>query len=279
MYWCLMDTYDLQIKSAEGQLSVLQLTDPHLFAEESGTLLGVHTAQSFKAVLESILNQNLHFDCVIVSGDISQDYSVSSYQRFAHAVSVLERPVFFVPGNHDDGPLMYRILSDYGVNTQRCLIADKWQFVFLNSEVYSVPHGWVERHELNYLRDRIEERPDLNTVVVVHHLPRHVNSRWLDTQTMHNQDEFNSFICIFPQVKLVLSGHVHQEYDQIFNNIRYIASPSTSIQFEPYSHDFSLDLKGPGWRYLQFDRSGNINTQVFRLPEGRFIPDTSFTGY
>lgn len=274
-----MDTYDLQIKSAEGQLSVLQLTDPHLFAEESGTLLGVHTAQSFKAVLESILNQNLHFDCVIVSGDISQDYSVSSYQRFAHAVSVLERPVFFVPGNHDDGPLMYRILSDYGVNTQRCLIADKWQFVFLNSEVYSVPHGWVERHELNYLRDRVEERPDLNTVVVVHHLPRHVNSRWLDTQTMHNQDEFNSFICNFPQVKLVLSGHVHQEYDQIFNNIRYIASPSTSIQFEPYSHDFALDLKGPGWRYLQFDRSGNINTQVFRLPEGRFIPDTSFTGY
>lgn len=274
-----MDTYDLQIKSAEGQLSVLQLTDPHLFAEESGTLLGVHTAQSFKAVLESILNQNLHFDCVIVSGDISQDYSVSSYQRFAHAVSVLERPVFFVPGNHDDGPLMYRILSDYGVNTQRCLIADKWQFVFLNSEVYSVPHGWLERHELNYLRDRIEERPDLNTVVVVHHLPRHVNSRWLDTQTMHNQDEFNSFICNFPQVKLVLSGHVHQEYDQIFNNIRYIASPSTSIQFEPYSHDFALDLKGPGWRYLQFDRSGNINTQVFRLPEGRFIPDTSFTGY
>lgn len=274
-----MDTYDLQIKSAEGQLSVLQLTDPHLFAEESGTLLGVHTAQSFKAVLESILNQNLHFDCVIVSGDISQDYSVSSYQRFAHAVSVLERPVFFVPGNHDDGPLMYRILSDYGVNTQRCLIADKWQFIFLNSEVYSVPHGWVERHELNYLRDRIEERPDLNTVVVVHHLPRHVNSRWLDTQTMHNQDEFNSFICNFPQVKLVLSGHVHQEYDQIFNNIRYIASPSTSIQFEPYSHDFALDLKGPGWRYLQFDRSGNINTQVFRLPEGRFIPDTSFTGY
>lgn len=274
-----MDTYDLQIKSAEGQLSVLQLTDPHLFAEESGTLLGVHTAQSFKAVLESILNQNLHFDCVIVSGDISQDYSVSSYQRFAHAVSVLERPVFFVPGNHDDGPLMYHILSDYGVNTQRCLIADKWQFVFLNSEVYSVPHGWVERHELNYLRDRIEERPDLNTVVVVHHLPRHVNSRWLDTQTMHNQDEFNSFICNFPQVKLVLSGHVHQEYDQIFNNIRYIASPSTSIQFEPYSHDFALDLKGPGWRYLQFDCSGNINTQVFRLPEGRFIPDTSFTGY
>lgn len=274
-----MDTYDLQIKSAEGMLSVLQLTDPHLFAEESGTLLGVQTAQSFKAVLESILNQNLHFDCVIVSGDISQDYSVSSYQRFAHAVSVLERPVFFVPGNHDDGPLMYRILSDYGVNTQRCLIADKWQFVFLNSEVYSVPHGWVERHELNYLRERIEERPDLNTVVVVHHLPRHVNSRWLDTQTMHNQDEFNSFICNFPQVKLVLSGHVHQEYDQIFNNIRYIASPSTSIQFEPYSHDFALDLKGPGWRYLQFDRSGNINTQVFRLPEGRFIPDTSFTGY
>ncbi len=274
-----MDTYNLQLANAEGQLSILQLTDPHLFAEESGTLLGVHTAASFKAVLESILNQNLHIDCIITSGDISQDYSVSSYQRFAHAVSVLNKPVFFVPGNHDDGPLMYRILHEYGIRTERCLIAGKWQFVFLNSEVYSVPHGWVERHELNYLREKIESRPDLYTVVVVHHLPRHVQSRWLDTQTMHNQDEFNSFIYGFPQVKLVLSGHVHQEYDQVFNNIRYIASPSTSIQFEPFSHDFALDAKGPGWRYLQFDLSGQINTQVFRLPEGRFVPDSGVSGY
>ncbi|MCK0526874.1 3',5'-cyclic-AMP phosphodiesterase [Anaerobiospirillum sp. NML120449] len=274
-----MTTFNLQLKGDEEHISVLQLTDLHLFAEEAGTLLGVRTADSFKAVLEAVVNQSLHFDIVVVTGDISQDYSVSSYQRFAHAIAMLQKPVFFVPGNHDDGPLMYRILHNFGVHTERSLICNNWQFVFLNSEVYSVPHGWVERDQLNYLKACCDNHPELNTAVLVHHLPRLVRSNWLDTQTMHNQDEFNNFIAGFPNIKLVLSGHVHQEYDQVHDGIRYIATPSTSIQFEPLSHDFALDMQGPGWRYLRFDRNGGIDTQVFRLPSGRFIPDTGVGGY
>ena len=274
-----MTTFNLQLTSDEEQISVLQLTDSHLFAEESGTLLGVRTADSFTAVLESIINQDIYFDFVVVTGDISQDYSVSSYQRFAQYIATLQKPVFFVPGNHDDGPLMYRILGDFGVHTERSLVCGNWHFVFLNSEVYSVPHGWVERDQLAFLKKQCELYPHLNTVVLVHHLPQLVNSSWLDTQTMHNSDEFNSFISNFSNIKLVLSGHVHQEYDQFFNGVRYIATPSTSIQFEPFSYDFALDMQGPGWRYLRFDRSGGIDTQVFRLPSGRFIPDTGVGGY
>ena len=274
-----MRTITLQLNNQSQHLRVLQLTDCHLFAEESGKLLGVRTADSFKAVLQAIINQQAVFDLIIVSGDISQDYSVASYQRFAHAIAVLKTPVFFVPGNHDDGPLMYRIFDQYGVHTERSLICGNWHFVFLNSEVYSVPHGWIERSELNFLKECYDAYPELNTVVVVHHLPRLVHSRWLDTQTMHNQDEFNNCIAACPNIKLVLCGHVHQEYDQVFNNVRYIATPSTSIQFEPFSHDFALDSQGPGWRYLQFTEQGQISTQVFRLPPGRFVPDTGVAGY
>ena len=274
-----MPTFNLPVSNESGTISVLQLTDSHLFAEESTSLLGVRTASSFKAVLSSILNQDISFDFVVMTGDISQDYSIGSYQRFAHMISVLNAPVFFVPGNHDDGPLMYRIFSDYGVHTERSLVCGNWHFIFLNSEVYSVPHGWIEKSELNYLRRKYEAFPDLNTVVLVHHLPRLVNSRWLDTQTMHNQDEFNNCIASLNNVRLVLCGHVHQEYDQMFNNVRYIATPSTSIQFEPYSHDFALDSQGPGWRYLQFSPTGQITTQVYRLPAGRFVPDMGVSGY
>lgn len=131
----------------------------------------------------------------------------------------------------------------------------------------------MQREELAYLKRKVEEFPDLHTVVCVHHMPLLVNSRWLDTQTMHNQDEFNSFIARLPSIKLVLTGHVHQELDKVVNNIRYIASPSTSIQFEPLSNDFALDSLGPGWRYISLDPSGNIDTEVFRLPSGRFVPD------
>ena len=274
-----MSNFTLQLNHEPNRISVLQLTDSHLFAEESTSLLGVRTASSFKAVLSSILNQEISFDFVVVTGDISQDYSLNSYQRFAHMISVLKSPVFFVPGNHDDGPLMYRVFGDMGVPTERSMICGNWHFIFLNSEVYSVPHGWVEKSELNFLKSSYEEHPDLNTVVLVHHLPRLVNSRWLDTQTMHNQDEFNNFIATLPNVKLVLCGHVHQEIDEVVGRTRYIASPSTSIQFEPLSHDFALDSQAPGWRYLQFAPDGQIDTQVYRLPQGSFTPDVGVSGY
>lgn len=274
-----MDTAFLQPGCTSWELSILQLTDAHLFAEENGVLLGVRTAESFKAVLESILNQGMPFDAVIMTGDISQDYSAESYQRFAHLISVLGAPVYFVPGNHDDGPLMYRLFSRLGVNTQRHLVCGNWQFVFLNSEVYAVPHGWVQKEELAFLKECCDRNPHLHTVVCVHHLPHLVGSRWLDTQTMHNQDEFNAFVSRLPNVRLVLTGHVHQEYDRTFGAIRYIASPSTSIQFEPLSHNFALDLQGPGWRYLTLRMDGSVQTEVFRLPRGRFIPDLGVGGY
>ncbi len=274
-----MDTAVLLPKCDSGQLSVLQLTDTHLFAEQDGVLLGVRTAESFKCVLETILNQGLPLDFVLMTGDISQDYSAESYQRFAHMVSLLSVPVFFVPGNHDDGPLMYRIFNRLGVNTQRHLVCGNWQFVFLNSEVYAVPHGWVQKEELMFLQQCCEENPGLHTAVCIHHLPLLVGSRWLDTQTLHNQDEFNSFIARLPGIRLVLSGHVHQEVDKSIGNIRYIASPSTSIQFEPLSHNFSLDQRGPGWRYLTMEVDGTISSKVYRLPPGRFVPDTDVGGY
>lgn len=274
-----MSTCKMQLVHDRDTISVLQLTDSHLFADENGTLLGVRTASSFKAVLSSILNQKIHYDFVIMSGDISQDYSLASYQRFAHMTSVLNAPIFFVPGNHDDGPLMYRSFADFGVHTERTLVCGDWMFVFLNSEVYGVPHGWIEREELVYLQHQIEAYPNKHTVVVVHHLPMLVNSRWLDTQTMHNQDDFNSFVSRFPNIRLVLCGHVHQEIDVMQGPIRYIASPSTSIQFEPFSHDFALDSKGPGWRYLELSSTGQIATQVYRLPAGRFVPNSGVGGY
>ncbi len=258
---------------------VLQITDTHLFASTASDLLGVKTYDSFKAVLEAISSQNIGFDLVLVTGDISQDYSAESYKLFASMIKGLNRPVYFLPGNHDDGPLMYRIFNDLGINTARNIIAGKWQFILLNSEVYGVAHGWVQRDQLEYAQRCVMERTDLNTVVCIHHLPMLVDSRWLDTQTLHNQDEFQAFIHRFPNMRLVLSGHVHQEVDIVRQGVRYIASPSTSIQFEPHSHDFALDSKGPGWRYLTFMCDGSIETSVHRILSDRFKPRNDVGGY
>ena len=72
-----------RIKSKQEEaISVLQLTDTHLFADEHGTLLGIKTSESFKAVIESIVNQGMHFDFIMVfliSLTLFQEFDVLSF--------------------------------------------------------------------------------------------------------------------------------------------------------------------------------------------------------
>ncbi|MGN0902447.1 MAG: 3',5'-cyclic-AMP phosphodiesterase [Succinivibrio sp.] len=265
--------------SSDGSVRVLQLTDCHLFADETKDLLGVNTTESFKAVLQAVKAQNIDYDFVAFTGDISQDYSVSSYEHFASYISILEKPVFFLPGNHDDGPLMYRIFADLGVEIAKNIITPTWQFVMLNSEVYAVPHGWIQRKQLDYAAYCQQRSPSQHMAIMVHHMPLLVNSSWLDTQTMHNFDEFNTYIRRLDRVRAVITGHVHQEVDVTERGIRYIATPSTSIQFTPRSNDFALDSLAPGWRYLTFKADGTIETKVFRLENNPFVPNYNVDGY
>lgn len=273
-----MDSISIEPKNL-SQISVLQLTDMHLFARDAETLLGVDTAKSFQAVLDAIKDQNRYYDIILATGDLSQDYSADSYKRFSEMMKPLNKPVFWLPGNHDDGPLMRRIMPGLGISNARNVIIGNWQFILLNTQVYSVPHGWILPSELEYTKVCIEEHPDLNTVVCLHHNTLKVNSAWLDQHELKNKEELISLIEKYPQVKLVLCGHVHQETDTINNGVRYISSPSTSIQFEPFSYNFGLDNKGPGWRYLEFFENGTIETEVFRLPFERFLPDFAIGGY
>ncbi|MGN1392628.1 MAG: 3',5'-cyclic-AMP phosphodiesterase [Succinivibrionaceae bacterium] len=266
--------------SNDGTFSVLQLSDMHLFSEENGKLLGVHTASSFQAVLDAVSQQNINFDLVLVTGDIAQDYSEGAYVRFSNMVKQLNRPVYWLPGNHDDGPKMRRIMPGLGISAARNVVIGNWQFILLNTQVYSSPLGWITDSELEYARMCINRRPELNAVVCLHHNSFYVNSSWLDQHTLKNKEELLSLAHSNSQIKLVLCGHVHQEHDFVDEcGLRFISSPSTSIQFAPYSFNFSLDAKGPGWRYVRFYPNGSIETFVNRLEFSNFIPDFAIGGY
>ncbi|MNP44810.1 3',5'-cyclic adenosine monophosphate phosphodiesterase CpdA [compost metagenome] len=106
-----------------------------------------------------------------------------------------------------------------------------------------------------------------------------VGCAWLDQHNLKNADDLFAVLARHPQQKTILFGHVHQEFDEVHQGVRLIASPSTCIQFKPLSDGFSLDESGPGWRYLTLHPDGRIASQVWRLPVGQFVPDPDATGY
>ena len=82
-------------------LRFLVLSDPHLFANPSGSLRGINTLNSLRRVLRDVVARKFAFDAVICTGDIVND-EPEGYAHFARELGVLDKPVYCIPGNHDD---------------------------------------------------------------------------------------------------------------------------------------------------------------------------------
>ena len=57
-------------------------------------------------------------------------------------------------------------------------------------------------------------------------------------------------------------GHVHQEYDDDYEGIRILATPSTCRQFKPDSDEFATDDRPPAYRRILLAADGNVDTEL-----------------
>ena len=246
-------------------LSILQISDLHILPESHNVLLGVNTEYYFNAVLDLALKNHQPFDLILVTGDLGQEPCMNSYQRILERLSQTQIPCLCLPGNHDDYTLMQAVFNSPLVNCQKQLLVNNWQIVCLNSQIVGSSGGFIEEAELTFLEQCLISYPDHHTLIAVHHncIPTH--SAWLDTMIIKNAPELLNIVKPYPQVKVITTGHIHQEMDLVINSIRVLGSPSTCFQFTPLSPSFSIDIKMPGYRVINAYDDGRINTSVWRL--------------
>lgn len=263
---------------------ILQITDTHLFADTANTLLGINTHQSYHAVLDAILQQNLPIDLIVATGDLVQDQSPQAYQHFAQGIELIPAPCVWLPGNHDYQPAMVNSLKLAGIScAKEILIGSEWQILMLDSQLQDVPHGELSEQQLEWMKKCLDSQPQRTTLIMLHHHPLPSGCTWLDQHSLRNSHMLAEYLKGYPQVKAMLCGHIHQEMDEYWNGIRLLATPSTCVQFKPHCTNFELDTVAPGWRYLELtvDEHGDrqVSTQVYRLNSQKFSPDLDSDGY
>ncbi len=261
-------------------VTLVQITDTHLFSDEKGELLGVNTLDSFTAVVNDVLAKSLNYHAVIMTGDVSQDHTDASYARFEHGITPLTKPCFWLPGNHDYQPSMRSVYPSVQIQQHtHVLVGKHWQIILLDSQSEGSPHGVLSKQQLEYLEQTLTQNPERYSLVLLHHHSRLVGSAWLDQHCLHNSDEFWEAIAPHQEVKAVLCGHVHQDFKESYQGVDVYTSPSTCIQFKSQSDGFALDTLAPGWRSLTLKANGEIETQVHRLSGEQFLPDFESQGY
>lgn len=259
-------------------LRVLQITDPHLMADPAGALLGVNTRESLDAVIGEVLRCHPEPDLVLATGDLAQDGSAAAYQVFRDKLACLPCRSLWIPGNHDDRTVMAGVVAGSDVACRHVVLGG-WQFLMLDSSVPGKVHGELADAELDFLADTLARNPGLPAMVVLHHHPVDVSARWMAEIGLRNRDAFWHIIDRFPQVRVVLWGHVHQELDRVRNGVRLLASPSTCIQFAPDSDGFAVEALPPGYRWFELYPGGTFDTGIRRADSFTFRLDHNSTGY
>jgi len=248
-------------------VQLLQVTDPHLFADPATELYGVNTAESLRLTLAAALADGPAPDAVLVTGDIGDDMSAAAYMHFKRALAVCGAPVFCLPGNHDDPALMTQLLNRGGFQYCGSARLGPWGLVLLDTHVPGRPHGRLSGAELERLDAELRALHDVPVLVCLHHPPVPVGSAWLDGVGLLNGTEFLDLIDRHPNVRCVLAGHVHQAFDAQHGSARIIASPSTCAQFTPRTERCVMDDRPPGYRWLSLHDDGAVSTRVGWLPQ------------
>jgi 3',5'-cyclic-AMP phosphodiesterase len=263
----------------QGPLRIIQISDTHLFGDQTKSLLGVPTQKSFEAVLDLIKPKIGQFDLIIHSGDLAQDYSMQAYKRLAEMLTPFKVPVYCIPGNHDDPKLMAAAYPLGLLTNNRHIISKDWQIILLDSHKPDAVEGYLAHQELKFMEHCLKENPDHHAIVLFHHQPVPVGSRWLDNLGLSNADEVWKIAARFPKIKAVVFGHVHQVYETEVNKIKCFSAPSTCFQFKRKQDHFGIEKLSPGYRWINLFNDGRIETNVVRTDKyiGEF--DEKSTGY
>lgn len=259
-------------------VTAVQLTDSHLFASADTRLLGMDTQHSLQHVIELVQVEQPQIDVLLCTGDLSQDSSALAYQRFAQMTGSLGAPMRWFAGNHDERLALQQACAntDY---LEPVYDVGAWRIVMLDSSVAGKVHGELTPAQLQMLAQALSSAGERYVLVALHHHPMPVGSAWIDNIGLHHPEALHAVLARYPQVKAVLWGHVHQEFDQQADGIRWLATPSTCIQFTPRSADFAVEEKAPGYRWLRLYADGQLETGVSRVQGVKFALDINSGGY
>ncbi len=262
-------------------LRLIQITDTHLYRDPRAVLLGLNTQESFEKIVDLIASTRGSPDVIVGTGDIAQDASRESYQRFASIVSRLDAPFYWIPGNHDNRKVMLS-LTEYPHAFEPRLIFGNWQILMLDTSSPGNVHGVLSDDELTRLQHHLAHLPTgvEHTMVCLHHNPVPGSASWMSDIGLKSADALLAILKAHSRsVRAVVYGHIHQTLDFEHEGFRFFCTPSTCIQFKPHVEEFALDMLAPAYRWFDLYADGRLETAVERLQDYVIKVDMNAGGY
>jgi len=242
-------------------LHVLQLTDLHLRQHAIQTYGERDSTTCLKQVLSHALQRYPEVELILLTGDLVHDDPLA-YQTLVSVFEDVKVPILHLSGNHDEALERQRYLSSFPFLSQSVWRNAYWQVITMKSAVAGQVGGEVSEQEIQFIRQQLHDYPKHYTLIATHHHPVSVGSKWLDKIGIKNGAYVMQEMCTFEQVKVMLFGHIHQQFEKKVKHIQLLGTPSTNRQFKPHSVHFKVDSKPPACRFLSLSKEGHVESDV-----------------
>ena len=236
------------------------ISDSHLI--KNSTFLGIDTYSSFKAVVDNLVKNINKYELVLFLGDMVQDQKNESFDFLNEQLCRIKIKKLLIRGNHDIKKILP--IKDF-VEYNPPFSFENWIFIPIESYKKGAIYGEISSDKIDKIKKILNKKPQSFGILYLHHNLFETFSPWLDVHITRNFIQIRKELSKITNLKLIISGHIHQYTKNIIGDKVFLTTPSTSAQFKYSSEEFTLDTINPGYLDLQLNEDGTHKVQVLRI--------------
>ncbi len=245
----------VEARSSVRAVLVAQLSDTHLLPDPDARLWDHNPAENLVAVMDAL---PADLDVMVLTGDVAESGSPEAYRVAQSITTARADRTFFIAGNHDDADAMRSVLGE-AEDLRMVPLSAHWVMALVNTKWDGHDAGRITDGMLTQLQQELRATT-ANVMLCLHHPPFSPcpNHDCGMVDGAHVADTMRD-----SSVRVVLSGHVHQQFDITRDGIRYLGAPSTFRQLrhggDPHYNDTE---EPPAGHLLELHDDGTVDARV-----------------
>ena len=235
---------------------IAHISDTHIAAPGLKTNGIAPMAENLERCVDAINALTVPPDAVLLSGDVTNEFTHDEAQRAAGILAALNSPLYLVPGNHDDRDVLWDVFGGGAVPSRTdgfinyVINGLDLRIIALDTVAQGHSGGAFCNTRAVWLRETLADGGDQPTVIFMHHPPLKCGVPETDQDGFDGADELGAVVAEYPNIQRILCGHIHLLTHARWNGTIVTTAPSMGMQLTldlTQAHPSKFYLTDPGY--------------------------------